>query len=149
MFGLTPAARLAGIGHGVAAAWRRSLARLSRLVPRRLRAAHAPAPGMLRPVVMPETLDDLHGPASGTVELPVCLYWSAGSRTFDLDSRHEAADMYEAVLDVASSRADLARYLNAGLLVQVWPVLGMNRAKRAAWENRFPVLRQQRLAAAA
>ncbi|MGH7733576.1 MAG: hypothetical protein ACREOE_07735, partial [Gemmatimonadales bacterium] len=98
---------------------------------------------------MPETLDDLHGPASGPVELPVRLYWSAGSRTFDLDSRHEAADMYEAVLDAAGSRADLAHYLNAGLLVQVWPVLGMNRAKRAAWENRFPVLRQQRLAAAA
>jgi hypothetical protein len=143
MFGLTS---LAGIGHGAAAAWRWPLARLGRLAPR---PAQAPAPRTLRPVVMPETLEDLRGPASGPVELPVRLYWSAGSRTFDLDSRHEAADMYEAVLDVASSRGDLARYLNAGLLVQVWPVLGMNRAKRAAWENRFPVLRRQRLAAAA
>ena len=143
MFGLTS---LAGIGHGAAAAWRWPLACLGRLAPR---PAPAPAPRTLRPVVIPETLEDLRGPASGPVELPVRLYWSAGSRTFDLDSRHEAADMYEAVLDVASSRADLARYQNAGLLVQVWPVLGMSRAKRAAWEDRFPVLRRQRLAAAA
>lgn len=146
MFGLTPAARLAGTVRATAAGWRRPLARLAS---RRGRAAQPPAPAPLRPVVMPESLDDLRGPASGLVELPVRLYWSAGSRTFDLDSRHEAADLYEAVLDVASSRADLARYLNAGLLVQVWPVLGMSRAKRAAWENRFPVLREQRLAAAA
>lgn len=143
MFGLTPAARLAGTARATAAAWR------PRLALRRRRPAQPAAPAPLRPVVLPESLDDLHGPASGPAELPVRLYWSAGSRTFDLDSRHEAADMYEAVLDVASSRADLARYLNAGLLVQVWPVLGMNRAKRAAWEQRFPVLREQRLAAAA
>lgn len=83
------------------------------------------------------------------MELPVRLYWSAGSRRFDLSSPHEVADMYEAVLDAASSRADLAGYLNAGLLIQVWPVLGLSRVKRAAWESRFPVLRRQRLAAAA
>lgn len=142
MFGSTPAVRLAGAVRTVAVAAR------TRLALRRQRAAQPAAPASLRPVVLPETLDDLRGPASGLVELPVRLYWSAGSRTFDLDNRHEAADMYEAVLDVASSRADLVRYLNARLLIQVWPVLGMNRAKRAAWEERFPVLLQQRLAAA-
>ena len=98
---------------------------------------------------MPETLEDLRGPATGVVELPVRLYWSAGSRSFDLTSRHEAADMYEAVLGAASSREDLVRYLDAELLVRVWPVLGMSRAKRAAWESQFPVLRRQRLAVAA
>jgi hypothetical protein len=98
---------------------------------------------------MPETLKDLRGPASGVVELPVRLYWSAGSRSFDLTSPHEAADYCEAVLDAASSREDLIRYLDADLLIQVWPILGMSRVKRAAWENQFPVLRRQRLAAAA
>lgn len=83
------------------------------------------------------------------MELPVRLYWSAGSRRFDLSSPHEAADYYESVLDAASSRADLVRYLNAALLIRLWPVIGLSRAKRAAWEDRFPVLRRQRLAVAA
>ncbi|MCL2583523.1 MAG: hypothetical protein FWE35_13845 [Streptosporangiales bacterium] len=107
------------------------------------------APATLRPAIVPDTLDDLRGPADGVVELPVRLYWSAGSRRFDLSSPDDAADLCESVLDAASSRSDLVRYLNAGLLIGVWPLLGLSRAKRAAWEDRFPVLRRQRLAAAA
>jgi len=103
----------------------------------------------LRPVILPESLDDLRGPASGLVELPVRLYWSAGSRRFDLASRDDVADYCESVLDTASACSDLVRYLNAGLLIGTWPVLGLSRAKRAAWEDRFPVLRRRRLAAAA
>lgn len=97
---------------------------------------------------MPVSLDDLRGPALGVVELPVRLYWS-GSRQFDLANPHQAADMCEAVLDTAATANDIARYLNADLLIRVWPVLGMSRTKRDAWESRFPVLRRQRLAAAA
>jgi hypothetical protein len=161
MFGSIPAARLAGPGRvsrSDAAAWLRALACLpGRAVHRaaaRVRAAEMPAArvpvaGTIRPAVLPETLADLRGPASGVVELPVRLYWSAGSRSFDLAVAHEAADMYEAVLDAASSREDLVRYLDTDLLIRVWPVLGMSRAKRAAWESKFPVLRRQRLAVAA
>ena len=98
---------------------------------------------------VPDALEDLRGPVDGVVELPVRLYYSAGSRSFDLSSPHETADLYEAVLDKAASADDLARYLNPDLLVQVWPLLGMNRAKRAAWESQFPTLRRQRLSAAA
>lgn len=82
------------------------------------------------------------------VELPVRLYWS-GSRQFDLADPHQAADLCEAVLDSASTVADITAFLNANVLVHAWPVLGMSHAKRDAWENRFPVLRKQRLAAAA
>lgn len=99
-------------------------------------------------MVVPTSLDDLRGPASGVVELPVRLYWS-GSREFDLADPHQVADMCEAVLDVAATTGDIAAYLNAGLLIHVWPALGMSRVKRDAWESRFPVLRRQRLAAAA
>jgi hypothetical protein len=100
-------------------------------------------------VIVPASLDDLRGPASGVVELPVSLYWSAGPRRFDLADPDQAADLCEAVLDAAAAAADLTTYLNAGVLTRAWPVLGMSRAKRAAWENRFPVLRRRRLAAAA
>lgn len=98
-------------------------------------------------MVVPSSLDDLRGPASGTIELPVRLYWS-GSRQFDLADPHQVADMCEAVLDVGTI-GDITRYLNADLLVRAWPVLGVSRVKRDAWESRFPVLRRQRLAAVA
>jgi hypothetical protein len=147
MFGSVPAARFA-VGHGTAAAWQRTLAFLRALAGRR-RAPQAPAGSThLRPVIVPVSLDDLRGPASGTVELPVRLYWSGSSR-FDLADPHQAADLCEAVLDTAATAADVTAYLNADLLIRAWPVLGVSRAKRDAWESRFPVLRRQRLAAAA
>lgn len=102
----------------------------------------------MRPVIVPGSLDDLRGPGSGMVELPVSVYWS-GSRQFDLADPHQAAALCDAVLDTAATADVLARYLNADLLIQAWPVLGMNRVKRDAWERRFPVLRRRRLAAAA
>lgn len=97
---------------------------------------------------MSARLDDLRGPGSGMVELPVDLYWS-GSRQFDLADPHQAAALCEALLDTAPSTDILARYLNAEVLIRAWPVLGMNRVKRDAWERQFPVLRRRRLAAAA
>jgi hypothetical protein len=135
------AARVAGFCQHAVAAWWHGLAA-------RRPETQAPARRQLRPVVVPDSLDDLQGPASGVVELPVRLCWSA-SRRFDLADLDQAADMYEAVLDVAMTAEDLASYLDAEILVQVWPVLGLTRAKQVAWEGRFPVLRRQRLAAAA
>lgn len=157
MFGWVPGVRFAA-GYGGAAAWRRAaaprraLAFLRGLAPRRdphRRDPRASAtPRLLRPVIVPASLDDLRGPGSGVVELPVRLYWS-GSRRFDLADPHQAADLCEAVLDTAVTAADLTAFLNAGVLVRSWPVLGMSRVKREAWESRFPVLRAQRLAPAA
>jgi hypothetical protein len=147
MSGSVPATRIAGIGHHVVAAWRRGLAFLHGLAARR-KPTPASAPRRLRPVIMPASLGDLCGPTSGVVELPVRLYWS-GSRQFDLADPHQAADVCEAILDTAATADDITRYLNADLLIRVWPVLGMSRAKRDAWESQFPVLRRQRLAAAA
>jgi hypothetical protein len=99
-------------------------------------------------VIVPESLEDLRGPASGVVELPVRLYWSCGSRQFDLADPDQVAAMYDAVLDGAAVIGDITGHLNANLLARTWPDLGMSRAKREAWENRFPVLRRQRLSAA-
>jgi hypothetical protein len=101
-----------------------------------------------RPVTVPARLDDLRGPGSGVVELPVHLYWS-GPRQFDLADPHQAAALCDAVLDAAATADVLAQYLNADVLIEAWPVLGMNRVKRDAWERQFPVLRLRRLAAAA
>ena len=143
MFGWLPVHR-AGLGSGAAAHWQRAMAGLRRPAARR----PVPAARQLRPAVVPGSLDDLRGPASGVVELPVRLYWS-GSRRFDLADPHQAADLCEAVLDAAATAGDISGWLNADLLIRAWPVLGMSRAKRDAWESRFPVLRSRRLAPAA
>ena len=140
-----PAARIAGFcRRAVGAAWGRLKSAGGPASRRPAAAVSRP----LRPVVVPASLDDLHGPSSGVVELPVRLYWS-GSRQFDLADPDQAADMYEAVLDVATTPEDLASYLNADVLIRVWPVLGLTRARQIAWESQFPVLRRQRLAAVA
>jgi hypothetical protein len=155
MFGSIPAAR-STVGHGAVTARQRTLAFVraaaegGRALAGRPKAEQAlTGPRPPRPVIVPASLDDLRGPASGVVELPVRLYWSAGSRRFDLADPHQAADLCEAVLDAAATAADITAYLNAGLLIRAWPVLGVSRARRDAWENRFPVLRRQRLTAAA
>jgi hypothetical protein len=131
--------------------WRGALRATARLITRNGRpgTAEAVTRAPMRPVIVPASLEDLHGPSAGTVELPVRLYWSAGSRRFDLSDPDQAAALYDAVLDAASCPGDLSDYLNPGLLESTWPVLGMNRVKRDAWEARFPQLRRQRLAAAA
>lgn len=147
MFGSVPAVRFA-IGQDAVGAWQRAMAFLRGLTRQRKTSRAVATPRPLRPVIVPASLGELRGPASGVVELPVRLYWS-GSREFDLADPHQAADLYEAVLDTASTVADLTAYLDADVLVRVWPVLGMSRAKREAWEGRFPVLRHQRLAAVA
>lgn len=138
-------ARIAGFRSRAMGAWRRGL---SWLAPRQNAAPTATA-RQLRPVIVPASLDELRGPASGVEELPVRLYWSAGPRQFDLADPDQVTAMCEAVIDAAATIDDIARYLNAHLLVRAWPALGMNRAKRDAWESRFPVLRRRRLGAAA
>jgi hypothetical protein len=101
----------------------------------------------VRPVVVPDTLAALAGPGSGTVTLPRRLCWSLENPRFDVVDRDAVLDMYEAVLD-AGTLEDFTGYLNAGILVSVWASLGVERRRRAAWEQKFPELRQRPAAAA-
>jgi hypothetical protein len=108
-------------------------------------AAAAPAaaakPRQLRPIVVPASLDELHGPSSGLVTPPLRLWWSGEEGTaFDLGDRGQAVELYEAVFEAARTPHDINDYLDAGLLVELWPELGMRRATRQAWEAVHPVL---------
>lgn len=102
----------------------------------------------LRPPVVPADLSALEGPGSGLIELPVRLCWSEDDRHFDLDDRDDRVLMCEYVLD-AGSLADVCHWLNADILAEAWPELAVDKAKAFAWEDRFPLLRRRRLAAAA
>lgn len=95
---------------------------------------------------LPETLNELVGPAHGSVQLPSHIAWS-GLTAFDTDRPALCASMYRVVL-TEGLRDDLAVYLNHGLLVKHWPVIRtlLGRVIRDTWEAAFPELTEGLLA---
>jgi hypothetical protein len=100
-----------------------------------------------RPVLVIDDLADLRGPTSGTVVLPLRLYWSPPGRVFDLGKPYSLQAMYQTVLGEAIHAAELAEHLDAGILAAVWPELYLPKAVRRAWEERHPRLRAAAAAA--
>jgi hypothetical protein len=98
-------------------------------------------------VLVVADLSDLQGPAHGTLELPLRLFWSAPDRTFDLDDADALRSMYEKVLRTADRTEELSTYLNGGRLTDVWADLFLPRDLRRAWEDQHPVLRRSPAAA--
>ncbi|THA63216.1 hypothetical protein E6P78_22065 [Streptomyces sp. A0958] len=89
---------------------------------------------------LPESLDELHGPAQGVVQLPLHVAWS-GMTLYDLSKPRQRMGLYRTVLH-EGLRDDLPEYLNRYLLLQMWPVLRtlVGRTVRAVWEDAFPQL---------
>ncbi|MFE0923223.1 hypothetical protein ACFW24_36545 [Streptomyces nigra] len=98
---------------------------------------------------LPTSLDELTGPATGTVDLPLHVVWS-GRRSYGLGQPRSRMSLYRTVL-AEGQRQDLTVFLNRDLLVAQWPVLRtlISRPLREAWENRFPELPTEKAAAAA
>ena len=86
-------------------------------------------------------LADLHGPARGTVELPLRLFWSLPGHRFDLDDPDARHWYYETVLRESSRPEDLTSYLDGVTLVRLWPDLFLPKGVRRAWEELHPSLR--------
>ena len=103
------------------------------------RALYQSRPG--RSVLVAADLADLRGPVTGTVELPLWLYWSSPDRTFDLDDPDMRQWLYQIVLREAATPEDLTRYLHGDTLIALWPDIYLPRDVRRAWEERHPVLR--------
>jgi hypothetical protein len=99
----------------------------------------ASGPRYPRPYAVPERLDLLRGPSSGTVHLPSHLDWS-GSAVYDLDAPGRVVDLYRAVLIEAANPQDLYAYLDERVLRRLWALLWLPAQLRRAWEQRFPVL---------
>ncbi|WP_406185607.1 hypothetical protein [Streptomyces sp. NBC_01006] len=97
---------------------------------------------------LPESLDELHGPAHGVVELPLHLAWS-GMTSYDLGKPRQRVGLYRTVLH-EGLQDDLPLYLNQDLLLQLWPVLRtlVGRTVRTVWEDAFPQLASRTRAAA-
>jgi hypothetical protein len=103
------------------------------------RAGYESRPG--RPVVVAASLADLRGPAEGTVELPIWLFWSSPDHTFDLGDPDMRRWLYQTVLREASRPEDLTAYLDGDTLVALWPGLYLPKGVRQAWEDQHPALR--------
>jgi hypothetical protein len=101
----------------------------------------APAARYRRPYAVPESLDLLRGPSSGTVHLPTHMDWS-GNAVYDLDAPGRIVDLYRAVLIEAATPQDLYIYLDAAVLRRLWAMLWLPAQLRRAWEQKFPVLAQ-------
>ncbi|MFI7697576.1 hypothetical protein [Nonomuraea sp. NPDC049480] len=91
---------------------------------------------------VPDSLDDLHGPAEGVVALPLHLAWS-GLTEFDLSKPGIRMEMYRTVI-TTGQRADYETYLNAGHLTADWLVLrrGLGPGYRHAWEKKLSLPRE-------
>ncbi|MER6561306.1 hypothetical protein ABT300_26945 [Streptomyces sp. NPDC001027] len=97
---------------------------------------------------LPESLDELHGPTQGVIELPLHLAWSEMT-SYDMSKPRQRMGLYRTVLH-EGLRDDLPRYLNRDLLLQLWPVLRslVGRTVRTVWEDAFPQLASRTRAAA-
>lgn len=92
-----------------------------------------------RPVVIPESLEELRGPQSGMVKLPLHLDWTP-SNTYDLSDPGQVRTMYATVLREAKEEDDLLTHLNEQLLRQHWSALRLPRFTRNVWESQHPTL---------
>ena len=107
-------------------------------------AATVWAPYQARPgrrVLVVRDLADLRGPASGTVTLPLRLFWSPPGRVFDLDDPFMLRSMYQVVLGEAIRAEELTAYLNRDVLLVIWRDLYLPKGVRRAWEELHPALR--------
>ena len=94
----------------------------------------------VKPYAVVDSLDSLHGPAGGEVELSHSVLWAPGGGRIDLDEPGGTTLAYQAVL-AEGGVEDLVQVLDRGRLVAVWPELMLPRRLRQLWEARFPELR--------
>ncbi|UNX55029.1 hypothetical protein MF406_01710 [Georgenia sp. TF02-10] len=94
------------------------------------------------PYDTPSSLTALHGPASGTRELPITVHWGP-QHTYDLSNPDEQVFAYQQIVREGST-ADQKSLLHADLLLQVWPELVLPPRCRAAWETKLPELTERR-----
>jgi hypothetical protein len=87
--------------------------------------------GWRRPVAVPDDIDDAPK-ASGTVELPLHVYWSGKPRQWDLDNARQRARLYEVVL-AEGTEDDVRWFIDVDVLIGLWPGLYLPQHVRVAW----------------
>lgn len=88
---------------------------------------------------MPDSLEELHGPASGWVKLSHSLNWAPGSRRFDLDDDSAIKRVYISAL-AEGTLADVQAVVSKNRLARLWSELVLPKRVRDLWEDHFPGL---------
>jgi hypothetical protein len=97
------------------------------------------------PYEVPDSLEELHGPATGTVRVGPPIDTSPHP-VYDLSSPERVRSLYSRVIREGITREQVA-LLNPQLLFRCWGALVLPRRCRALWESRFPSLAAARFGA--
>lgn len=91
-----------------------------------------------RPVAVPDSLDELRGPTTGVVHLPISVHSSGlgPADAFDLTRESDRIAMYEIVLAEAGL-PDLLRFVDGAELRGLWSRLWLPPHVRSAWGKHF------------
>ncbi len=93
-----------------------------------------------RPVAVPKGFDGIGGTkARGLIELPIHIWWSEPTRTFDMGSDKDRRRVYELVL-TEGDEDDVRFYVQFDDLKVDWLVLFLPQHVRSAWESKYPQL---------
>ncbi|WP_257202737.1 hypothetical protein [Corynebacterium cystitidis] len=92
------------------------------------------------PFFVPDSLDDLKGPATGTLEIPHSIIWARQeNEVVNLSDEAHVRGVYREILGSARPN-DVVSLVNKELLVRLWPVT-FDRLITRSWEEKFPELR--------
>jgi hypothetical protein len=91
----------------------------------------------VKPYEIVDDLDELRGPTTGTVTLPVDVYWSGPFDTFDVGDEDDRALVYQAALS-NGRREHIRSFVNRDLLIQDWPRLALDPRVVDLWTRGFP-----------
>lgn len=94
-------------------------------------------PGWQRDPELPRSLDELQGPLTGSVGLPIWIFWSGSdpqSVRWDLADADARRSFYEVVLQ-EGGLDDVRRLVNGAELVRIWDRLYLPPWIRAAWTS--------------
>ncbi|MCZ9881670.1 hypothetical protein [Arthrobacter sp. B2a2-09] len=89
--------------------------------------------------LVPNAFNDLHGPADGTVELPLHLDWGP-ERRYNVDDDGSCSVLYQLTMQNSGSIEEICRIVHAGRLMALWPTMILPAGCRQLWETTFPQL---------
>lgn len=97
------------------------------------------AKGYTKPCCVVDEWQDLRGADSGSIELPVSVYWQGGdpNPSFDVADDRQCAKAYGALL-ADGTRRQIAKLVNPRRLADLWPRLRLPSGVRRAWSERYP-----------
>lgn len=96
----------------------------------------------LKPYEVVDSLQDLCGPASGTIRLPRWVRWQ-NDADIDVSIPGRLHMAYQALLSEGTAEVQ-TELMNKTLLIEAWPELNLDHRVIDLWEARFAVLRNAR-----